>query len=466
MDEMNNNHVLDATRGSVIRPLIEFSVPIMFANILQLFFNAADVIVVGQFVDETAVAAVGSTTSIISILVGLFTGLSVGATVVLSTKIGEGNRELEKIVQTTYTLGILLGIITAFVGFYISPFLLKLLNTPTDVIGQAEIYLQIYFLGQPGFMLYTFTRAVLAAKGDTKSPFIYLLISGIINVVLNVFLVVAAGLGVVGVAVATIASQYISAFLTLRKLVITDGAFHVEIRRFFLGKSEMKSIVKMGLPTGIQSTLVSVSGLLTQSSFNSLGTVIVAGQSASASIINFAAFSLNAFGQGCMTFISQNFGARKFDRVKTIYKTTLLIDVVLGSLFGVISIGFGKSLLSIYTPDSAAAVEAGMVGLTTTMSMAVMMGFYDTSGLVLRGLNHSAFPMITALFGNCVFRIFWILGIFNHLPASMEPLKAYRVLLTVYPVTWIIVFGINTVAYAAIMRRYSEKTGREAKELR
>ena len=374
---MKKNNVLDATSGPVLRPLIAFSVPIMLANILQLLFNAADIIIVGQFVNETAVAAIGSTGSIISILISLFTGLSVGATVVISTELGRGNTDIHKVVHTTYTLGIILGIFTAVIGFVLAPSFLEWLGTPDDIIGQADIYLRIYFLGQPGFMIYTFARAILVAKGDTKSPFNYLLLAGIINVFLNIALVTVVELGVAGVAIATITSQYISAILTVRKLVTTEGMFHIDLKGFCLDKTELKSITRLGLPTGLQSTLIAVSGLLTQSSFNSLGTAVVAGQSASNNIMSFIAQSLNAFSQGCMTFSGQNCGAGKIERVRNVYRCTLLIDVVLGSIFGIMVITFGENLLRIYLPDSEASVAAGMVGLVTTMSFAVLMGFQD-----------------------------------------------------------------------------------------
>lgn len=222
--------------------------------------------------------------------------------------------------QTTYTLGIILGIFTSIIGFFLSPLFLELLNTPEDILGQANTYLKIYFLGQPGFMIYTFARAILVAKGDTKSPFNYLLLSGILNVVLNVILVTVVELGVAGVAIATIASQYLSAVLTVRKLAHTEGIFHVEITGLCVDKEKLKKITRLGLPTGLQSTLLSVAGLLSQSSFNSLGTAVVAGQSASNNIMSFISQSLNAFSQGCMTFTGQNFGSNKIDRVKKVYR--------------------------------------------------------------------------------------------------------------------------------------------------
>ncbi|MDY3119105.1 MAG: MATE family efflux transporter [Peptoniphilus sp.] len=450
------NNILDATNGPILKPLIAFSVPIMLANILQLLFNAADIVVIGQFVDETAVAAVGSTGFIINILVSLFTGLSIGATVVMSTELGSGNTKLHKVIHTTYTLGVILGIFTAIVGLFISPFLLELLGTPEDIIGQANTYLKIFFLGQPGFMIYTFARAILVAKGDTKSPFRYLLFSGIVNVALNVFLVTVVHLGVAGVAIATIVSQYLSAILTVRKLTKTHGVFHLKPTEFSMDRGELKKIVRLGLPTGLQSTLISVSGLLTQSSFNSLGTAVVAGQSASGNIMAFVALSLNAFSQGCMTFTGQNFGSKQMDRVKRTYRCTLLINGLLGLVLGTAVIVFGESLLRIYTPNSEASVMAGKIGLIATMAFAPLMGLQDASGFVLRGMNQSAFPTITALFGNCVFRIFWVIAVFNRFAPNMETLRACRLLVSAYPISWVLIMGANTVAYLLFMKKYTK----------
>lgn len=458
---MGKRSVMDTTKGPILMPLIGFSVPIMLANILQLLFNAADIIVVGQFVGETAVAAVGSTGSIINILVSLFSGLSVGATVVIATQLGSGKKDIRNIVQTTYTLGILLGLLTAFVGFSFSRFFLELLNTPADVIDQSETYLKIYFLGQPGFMIYTFARAILVAKGDTRSPFLYLLFAGVINVVLNVILVTVFDFGVAGVAIATITAQYISAVLTLGKLLKTPGMFHVIWKKLYIDRAEFKQILALGLPSGIQSTLLSVSGLLSQSAFNSLGTVVVAGQSASNNIMTFVAQALNAFSQGSMTFASQNYGANKIHRVRKVLRCTMMIDVVLGGILGAGVIFFGATLLNIYTPGSPDSVQAGMVGLKAVMSFVVFYGLQDASGFVLRGMNHSVFPMVTAMVGHCVFRIFWVLVIFNHFAPAMELYSAYRLLISATPISWGIIFVANIIAYGLIMRKYKKQVESE-----
>lgn len=450
---MRNHSVLDATKGPIMRPLIAFSVPIMLANLLQLLFNAADIIVVGQFVGESAVAAVGSTSSTINILVSLFSGLSIGATVVISTQLGSGRQDLERVIQTTYTLGVILGIFTAIVGCSVSHIFLELMNTPGDIIDQSDLYLKIYFLGQPGFMIYTFARAILVAKGDTRSPFVYLFAAGVINVVLNVILVTAFDMGVAGVAIATITSQYISAILTLRKLVITKGQFHVDMKWLCLDWQELKSIVRLGLPSGVQSTLLSISGLISQSSFNSLGTIIVAGQCASNNIMTFVAQALNSFSQGCMTFASQNFGSGQVQRVRKVFRCTVFIDVVLGLLLGFGVIAFGEPLLGIYTPDSQASIDAGMVGLQTVMSFVVIYGIQDAAGFLLRGINHSTFPMVTALLGHCAFRIIWIFAVFNHFAPSMELHAAYRLLVAATPISWGIILIANVMAYFVVLHK-------------
>lgn len=452
---LKDSSILDTTAGPIIKPLIAYSVPIMLANVLQLLFNAADIIVVGQFVGKTAVAAVGGSTAVfISMMVSLFTGLSVGATVLLATRVGEGSRDLTKIVHTTYTLGLLLGLFVAVAGFFIAPYALRIMNTPSDVIDQADIYLGIYFLGQPGFMVYTFSRAVLVAKGDTRSPLNYLLFAGVANVILNVLFVKSFHLDVAGVAIATIISQYISAVLTTRKLRHLVGEFHLSFRCLCLDLKELKKIARLGVPTGLQGTLIAVSAILLQSSVNSLSTDVVAGQSAANSIMSIGAQALNAFSQGCMTFAGQNYGARKKERLRKIFRSTLLIDGLVGAVFALFSIFCGKLLLGIYISDSAAAIDAGMVGITTSMGFAFLLGFQDTSCFMLRGMNRSLTPMLTSLFGNCVFRVAWILLVFRQLALHMETLQAFRLLLVSYPIAWLIIFLLNLLFYRSALRKF------------
>ena len=450
---MSESKILDTTSGPIFRPLITYSVPIMLANILQLLFNAADIVVVGQFVGETAVAAVGSTSIIINILVSLFTGLSIGATALISMNLGKGIRNLDRLIHTTYTLGVVLGLFAMIAGIIFAPGALKLLNTPSDIISQADIYLRIYFLGQPGFMIYTFARAILVSKGDTKSPFNYLLFAGIVNVVLNVLLVTIVKLGVAGVAIATVTSHYISAILTTRKLVKSNDMFHINLRSLCLDRNETLSIIKSGLPNGLQSSLLTIAGLILQRSINSLGTNVVAGQSAANNIMSFIAQSLNAFSQGCMTFTSQNFGAKKSNRVRKVFRCTLLIDLIIGILLGAVLFFFGRTLLRIYIPACEGAVDAGMVLISTLMYLTFLLGFQDTASFVLRGMNYSMLPMLISLFGNCAFRVLWLFLVFNRFAPGLNPLDAYQIIVASYPITWLLIFAANLTAYFIILRK-------------
>ena len=454
-----NQKVLNTTQGHILKPLIFYSVPIMLSNVLQLLFNAADIVIVGQFVNEKAVAAVGCTSLIISVIVSLFGGLCIAPTILISKNVGVGNIDHHSIIHTSFSLGIILGILSLAVGMFISKPMLALLKTPSDIIEQSTLYLKIYFLGQPGLLVYNFARSVLVAKGDTKSPFNYLAFAGVINVILNIFLVTVLRLGVAGVAIATIVSQYISAILTTRKLVKTEGDFHLDLSKLRIDLKVTKNIVRIGLPTGLQSAIMSLSGVFAQGAINTLGTDIVAGQSAANSIWSFVAQSINAFSQGCMTFVSQNYSAGKLNRVQKTFRYTIMIDLVLGIVLGVAVIGAGRLLLSVYTPDSAIAIEAGMIHFSATMFFAFLLGFQDASCFVLRGLNYSVFPMITSLFGNCLFRIAWVLLVFNHFAPGMENLEAYRLLVSSYPISWLIIFAANMVAYAVIMKKQKQIYG-------
>lgn len=441
------DNVADRTTGPLLVPLIAFSIPLMMTNMLQLLFNAVDIIVVGQFASANSVAAVGATSSIINLLVTLFSGISIGVTVVIATELGSGNSETSLTVHTSYAFGILLGIFTAIIGFFVSKPLLHLMGTPNEIIEQAALYLKIVFIGQPGFMIYTFARAILISTGDTKSPLKYLIVSGIINTILNLILVIGFQLDVAGVAIATSVSHFVSAVLTTRKLCKLSGDFHLNFTKIRIHGSKAIKILRLGLPTGIQSAIFSVSNIMIQGAINSLGTVVVAGYSAAQNIQNFAFQALAAFSQGALTFAGQNYGARKYDRIRKVFRNTLLCQSALGIFFAFLSIVGSKTLLHIYLPDAPDSVEAGIVALHIMLIFVFLGGFQECSSNILRGMNRSLLPMVVTIFGTCVLRIIWVMTVFQWAFASFDTHTAFRWLLFSYPITWTITLLINLTIY-------------------
>ena len=447
------NNVADRTTGPILVPLIAFSIPMMLTNMLQLLFNAVDIIVVGRFASANAVAAVGATSSIINLLVTLFSGISIGVTVVIATEIGSGNSETPLTVHTSYAFGILLGLLTALIGFFISKPLLQLMGTPNEIIEQSALYLKIVFIGQPGFMIYTFARAILISTGDTKSPLKYLIVSGIVNTILNLLLVIGFQLDVAGVAIATSISHFVSAVLTTRKLLKLSGDFHLDFTKIRIHGNKALKILRLGLPTGIQSAIFSVSNIMIQGAINSLGTVVVAGYSAAQNIQNFAFQALAAFSQGGLTFAGQNYGAKKYDRIRKVFRNTLLCQSALGIFFAFLSIVGSKTLLHIYLPDAPDSVEAGIVALHIMLIFVFLGGFQECSSNILRGMNRSLLPMIVTIFGTCILRIIWVMTVFQWAFASFDTLTAFRWLLFSYPITWTITLLINLVIYFYVIRK-------------
>lgn len=449
--------VANRTSGPILGPLIAFSIPILLTNLLNLLFNAADTVVIGQFGSENAVGAVGSTGVIISLIVMLFTGLSAGATTVLSNEIGAGDSDLSDTVHTAFTMGLLLGVLSAAVGLLVSRPFLQLLGTPEEILDKALLYLRIYFIGQPGFMLYSFSRAILISTGDTKSPLYYLMASGAINVGLNLLLVCVFGLDVAGVAIATITSQLLSGVLTTRKLCRQTGDFRLDFRRLRIHKNKARKILRMGLPYGIQNSVFSIAGLLVQSSVNSLGTVVVNGNSAANSINMFAFQAMAAFSQGAMTFAAQNYGAGKYSRLNKVFGCTLLCQMVMGVGITVLALSAGDSLLRIYLPDSPESVEAGLVCVRMLLTFSFLSGLQDSASNMLRGIDRSTLPMVTTIVGNCVLRIVWVLTIFAWVRPRVDTLTAYAWLIVSSPVTWGLTALANLIIYFALLRGLTKR---------
>ena len=456
--KMSKSHNVDMINGGVLIPLICYSLPIVLTQVLQLLFNAADIVVVGQFVGNTAVAAVGSCAALINLMINLFIGISLGATVVLASVLGAKQKDrIHDLTHTIFSLGIIFGIITCLVGCIFARTFLEWMGTTSDSIDQATLYLRIYFIGSPAFMIYTFGRAIVVANGDTRRPLIYLTLSGILNVLLNLLLVAVFGLGVAGVAIATVASQVLSAVLMSLALFHLDGECRIFPFELKIHKKPLKKILKLGLPVGLQNTLFSFSNVIIQSSVNSLGTSCMAGNSACMNIDSFIYAGMNSFTQGCMTFAGQNYGAKRYDRLNAIYRSALLSIAFIGLSLGALSYLFGEPLLRLYLPDSPADIEFGLARMLVVVVPDFLCGLMDCGSGMLRGIKRSVFPMVATVVGSCGLRLLWVYTVFDLFKANYAPVSAFKILLVSYPLSWALTFVALFSYYVYVKKTYLSK---------
>lgn len=442
----NRHYEIDMLNGPVMPRLLSFALPLALSSILQLTFNAADVIVVGRFEGDAALAAVGAPGALINLLVNLFLGLSVGANVVVAQCHGAGNyRETSAAVHTSIALSVLSGIGVGVVGFFLAGFFLSLMNTPAEVLPLATAYMRIYFLGMPANMIYNFGAAILRAVGDTRRPLLYLTISGVVNVILNLVFVIAFGMGVSGVALATIISQVISAVLVVLCLMRSDGPIHLDVRKVRLERGKVVQIAKVGLPAGMQGIMFSISNVLIQSTVNSFGTTVTAGNTAASNIEGYIYVSMNAIHQAAITFTGQNVGARKYDRIPRVTRDSLLAVVGIGLAMGAVLMLFKRQLFHIYTADDA-VIDAATIRSTVIAPTYFLCGMMDVMVGVLRGMGSSVTPMIVSVAGVCGFRILWILALYPLWPTL-------TMLYISYPVSWAITFAAHFICYLHIRRK-------------
>lgn len=445
---MNKKYEIDMCSGSVFGKMLLFALPLMCSSILQLLFNAADIVVVGRFAGDNALAAVGSNTALINLLTNLFVGLSVGSNVLTAQYYGaKKDSDLKETVHTSMLLSICSGVLLTVVGLVGARGLLELMQAPPEVLELAALYLRIYFLGMTSMMVYNFGSAILRAVGDTKRPLYYLLAAGIVNVVLNLFFVIACHMGVAGVGAATVISQTISALLVVRCLVREQGGIHLELRELAISKDKLGKIMQIGLPAGFQGTVFSLSNVVIQSAVNSFGNIAVAGNSAAANIEGFVYMAMNAFHQATISFTSQNFGARQYRRIYKILFAGELCVVITGLLLGNLAVFFGNALLGIYSP-SAEVIAAGMVRMKFICTVYALCGIMDVLVGALRGIGYSIIPMIVSLIGACGLRLLWIATVFQ--------IPEYHSLSTVYisyPITWTITLIVHAVTFALAARK-------------
>ena len=446
------NRSADLTSGPMLQKIILFSIPLAASSILQLLFNAADVVVVGRFAGSTALAAVGSNGSLINLLINLFVGLSLGANVVAARCFGaRDERGIHHTVQTSVTLGLVSGVLLAVVGFFAARGLLELMSCPEDVIDLSALYLKIYFIGMPMTMLYNFSSALLRAVGDTKRPLYCLAAAGVINVVLNLVFVIGFSMSVAGVALATIISQTVSACMVTRMLMKEEGALRLDLRHLGFHAGALKQILLIGLPAGLQSTAFSLSNVVIQSAINSFGSTVVAGSSASSNLEGFVYTAMNAFAQAAVTFTSQNMGARKYHNLDRVMVNCLLCAAVTGVVLGGGAALMGNQLLHFYSADEA-VIAAGYERLRIICGTYLLCGIMDTLASSLRGLGYSVLPMVVSLVGSCLLRLVWIATIFQ---LNRTPFMLY----ISYPISWILTAAVHLTCLL-IVRQKLQKKGR------
>lgn len=448
------SYEIDMCTGSIWKKILLFSVPLMFSSILQLLFNAADIIVVGRFAGDNSLAAVGSTSSLINLLTNLFIGLSIGANVLVARFYGaKQEKELGETIHTAMLVSVISGIVLAIVGVIGAPVILSWMQTPENVLPLATTYLRVYFLGMPAMMIYNFGSAIMRATGDTKRPLYFLSAAGVVNIILNLFFVIVLKLDVFGVGLATTISQVISAILILRCMTRETGVTRLEISKLKIHPDKFLRILQIGLPAGFQGILFSLANVFIQSSVNGFGETVVAGNSAASNIEGFVYVSMNAFYQAAISFVSQNVGASRYERVNKIVLTAELCVLVTGLVGGNAVVLFGRPLLGLYT-GSSRVIDAGMTRLAMICTTYALCGMMDVMVGALRGLGYSVMPMIVSLIGACGLRIVWLATVFR-----MEAFHRIEMVYITYPISWLLTFLTHVLCYVIVRKKLKKKWG-------
>lgn len=450
--ETKKRYQIDMCSGPIVSKLLLFTGPLVLSSILQLLFNAADVIVVGKFAGDNSLAAVGSVGPVTNLVINLFLGLSIGSNVLASRFYGAKNeKQFSNTLHTSMAISSILGIVLGAIGAVLSKQILIWMGSPAEVINLAAVYLCIYFMGIPAQAVYNFGSAILRAVGDTKRPMYYLSFAGVINVLLNLLLVIVFRMDVAGVAIATIISQYISAALIVWCLVREEGILKLHLNKLRIDGYILAKITQIGVPASIQGVMFSLSNVIIQSSINSFGAVVVAGNSAAGNIEGFVYVSMNSFYQACMSFVSQNVGAKRFDRINSIVIKSELCVIAVGIVMGNIVYMFGYQLLGLYT-DSPAVMTAGIERMLYIVVPYCLCGMMDVMVGGIRGLGYAITPMLVTLIGVCVMRLAWIFTFFQ-MPMFHEP----KFLYLTYPATWSLTFGAHVVSYLIIRKKFDQR---------
>ena len=442
----NNKYEIDMCNGSIMDKLISFSLPLMLSGILQLMFNAVDIIVVGQFAGSESLAAVGSTTALIAVFTNLFIGVSLGANVLAARFYASGkHKEMSETVHTAITLALVSGIIMAFVGLIFSRLALEIMGTPDNVIAHSTLYMRIYFLGMPFFMLYNYGAAILRAVGDTKRPLFYLIISGVANACLNMLLVIVFHMDVAGVAIGTVVSQCISCILVLRCLYHTESSYQLRFSKLCLKTKYLRQIFAVGVPAGIQSTVINLSNAMLQSSVNFFGSIAMAGYTAANNILGFLYVSINSVTQACMSFTSQNYGVKKWKRMDKVLIDCIILSVIVALTLGNGAYLLGPKLLRIYS-EQADVVACGMEILAYTTITYFLCGLMDLFPGALRGMGYSTVPMLLSIIGTVGMRIIWICLLF---PTH----RSLTFLFLSYPASWAVTVVMQVICFWFVRKK-------------
>ena len=447
---------IDMCNGPIFVKMLRFSLPLMLSSILQLLFNAADVVVVGRFAGDNSLAAVGSTGALVGLITNVFIGLSVGANVVAARALGaRDDQQVFKTVHTSMLVSLISGVFLTVVGLLCARTFLEWMGSPDGVIDLATQYLRIYFAGMTSMMVYNFGSAILRAIGDTKRPLYFLLISGVINVVLNLIFVIVFKMNVAGVALATIISQTVSAVLIVACLIRSEGNIHFSPRQMRIDMGVLKNIAAIGLPAGVQGIMFSLSNVVIQTSINAFGATVIAANSAAGNLEGFVYVGMNAFYQATMSFTSQNMGARRYDRILRILRAGLAGTTAIGLVMGIGVWALGKPLLGIYT-TSDAVIAAGKIRLSFISLPYAVYGIMDVMVGALRGIGYSLAPTIVTVLGVCGFRLVWIATVCK-LPAFSDVAGVYMS----YPVSWIVTLTAHIVCFIWAYRRLMKKAKEE-----
>lgn len=451
MARKSRNYEIDMCNGPLTRKIITYCIPLALSGILQLLYNAADIIVVGRFSGPTALAAVGSTGSLINLIVNLLIGLSVGASVCVANFYGAGReKDVRETVHTAMLISVIGGVIVAAVGMVFAKTFLGWMGSPDDVIDQATLYLRIYFAGMPLTMAYNFASAIFRALGDTKRPLYYLAVSGLVNVILNLIFVIVFKMGVAGVATATVVAQAVSTTLIILCMIRSHSVIHLQRDMLRIHGDKLKEIVRVGLPAGLQGTIFSISNVLIQSSINSFGSIAIAGNSASSNLEGFMYTSMNSVYQAALSFAGQNMGARKYSRLKKVLCNCLAIVTGIGIGMGAIMYLFRYQLLGIYSSDMD-VINFGIERLELFCLTYFTCGAMDVMVGQMRGMGYSIVPMIVSLVGVCGIRIVWIFTVFK---ASNSLLTLYMS----YPVSWVVTLAVHFSTFLYVYRKVKQRT--------
>lgn len=440
----DRSNALDIVNGPLVKNLFTFAVPLMFSQLLQILFNAADTIVVGKFAGESALAAVGATGSLVFLLTSMFNGLSTGSNVIIARCLGSGDeKRIEEAVHTSIVMALISGVFLTVFGIVLAPVLLRIMNTPEAFIHLSVRYMRIYFSGVIFLLVYNFASAVLRSKGDTKRPLYYLFFSGVINVLLNLFSVVVLHMGVAGVAIATVVSEAVSAVLVCHALITAEDATHLDVHKLRANKDVVLEILQIGIPAGLSGVVFALSNVVIQSSINSFNsTSIVAGNSAGANIENFVYIGMFAFSQATITFTSQCIGAGRKDRIRPIMRMTMLLTCVSAGLVSCLLTFFGPSLLRLYT-DEQAVIDVGMIRTSWVARLLVLNGIMDIFINSMRGMGYSGAPTAVMLAGICGVRLAWIWLVFPHI-GTLDSIYMC------YPISWIVTSAVEYILYLRI----------------